>query len=195
MEIESCGPSRLGALLRFWNSEFSHFPRFATATEGWLAERLDRGLLVAVDGDDVVGLIHVGVTPEEQCRARVAGWPGGTQGYVALFAVAKARRRRGIGTELWRAGKDALAGTKQVVIDGDGRNPWYARPPAFGAPWGPAVPWSDGETKKFLAMRGYGARAKAVEFADGIVVPEAEPEKFAARQKAGVARVAEWCLF
>jgi len=192
MDVRPFRRENLSALVRFWNEEFAHFPRFIPITGAF---RAGDGLIVAVEGAEIAGLMHVGVSSEDQCRARVPGWPGGTQGYVALFAVAKARRRRGLGTELWHSGKGALAGTKQVVIGGDGRNPWYAKPPAFGAPWGPAVPWSDHETRKFLAMRGYGPRAKAVEFADGIVVPDAEPEKFAARQKAGVARVAEWCLF
>ena len=182
--------------MRFWNAEFAGQPRFAGATEASLAARLREPgeLWLAVDGE-IAGVAHGGVSAEADCRRRVPDWPGGTQGYVALLAVARASRRQGVGTELWRRVRESLAGTAQVVIDGDGRNPWWSKPPVFGAPWGPAVAWGDSATRKFLSMRGYGARARAVEFEEGVVVPDAEPERYAELVKGGIRRLAEWALY
>jgi GNAT superfamily N-acetyltransferase len=197
VKIERWEPGRAEALARFWNAEFARFPRFVATTAEALKARLASpgALMLAVEGDAVIGVAHAGVSTEAECRARVKGWPGGTQGYVALLAVAAAKRRAGIGTALWHAARGEVAGVAQFVVDGDGRNPWWSKPPAFGAPWGPAVAWGDSTTKKFLATRGYGPRAKAVEFADRVVIPDLEPEEYDRRIKGGLAKQAEWAVY
>ncbi len=197
MNIEKYTAGRIGPLVRFWNAAFALMPRFASVTEASLAARLREpgDLHLAIEGDAVIGVVHGGTSSEEECRRRLPDWRGGTQGYICLLAVERSHRRRGIGTALWRRARECLASTRQVVLDGDGRNPWYATPPIFGAPWGPAVPWSDKETQKFLAMRGHGARAKAVEFEGGaIVIPDAETDRFA-QLAAASKRVADWALY
>jgi len=190
-------PDRIAPLVRFWNAAFASMPRFAPVTEESLAARLrDPGELhLAIEGGGVVGVVHGGVSSEAECRRRLPDWRGGTQGYICLLAVARPHRRRGVGTALWHRARESLAGTRQVVIDGDGRNPWYASPPIFGAPWGPAVPWTDKETQKFLVTRGFGARAKAVEFEGGaLVLPETDSVRFA-QLSASLKRVADWALY
>ncbi len=197
MIIEKYSAGRIGALVRFWNAAFASMPRFASMTEASLAARLGEPgeLHLAMEGDEVIGVVHGGTSAEEECRRRLPDWPGGTQGYICLIAVDRSHRRRGIGTALWHREREALSATRQVVIDGDGRNPWYASPPMFGAPWGPAVRWNDKETQKFLAMRGFGVRAKAVEFEGGaIVVPEADADRFS-NLASSSKRVADWALY
>ncbi len=196
-DVRSYSPSLLPALVRFWNRGFSDRRNFFPVTEEIVrrrviekrtsVERFEPSLfLVAVDGDEIVGAIHAGIRPEELCRVLHPEWPGGTQGYIALFFVQQGHRNRGVGTELWRRAHSALSGVKQVVLDGQCLNPFYGNSegpftPFWGTPEGISVLWSDSATKRFFARRGYAPRFKALQLEIAI-----DQARFEAPEAAGL---------
>ncbi|MBI3097191.1 MAG: GNAT family N-acetyltransferase, partial [Planctomycetes bacterium] len=106
---------------------------------------------------------------EEFCEACFADWPGGTLGYVAVFAVLPAARRRRIGSALWDAAMARVreAGVARIAVDGQCLNPYYGnsagpRTPLYGTPEGIGIGWGDAETRRFLANRGHEPRFKGV---------------------------------
>lgn len=179
MRLESYTPALLPAVVRFWNRAFAgkrnFWPVDAEAFRSRVTGRRapgeafdPRAFIVAREGREVVGMIHVGVRPEAVVRELDPAWPGGPQGYVAFLYVEPARRRRGIGDALWHRGLERLGRTRQVVLDGQSLNPFYGNSegpftPFWGTPEGPAVEWDDGGTKKFLARKGFAPRFRALQ--------------------------------
>ncbi|MBI3855601.1 MAG: GNAT family N-acetyltransferase [Planctomycetes bacterium] len=172
-------PSLLPATVRFWNRAFASRRNFVPLTDRLFRERVTEKetsfekfdpsrFIVAREGREIAGFVHVGVRPEPLCRALDPDWRSGTQGYVALLFVDPERRKRGIGTELWHRGLERLKGTRQVVVDGQCFNPFYGNSegpftPLWGTPEGISVDWNDSATKKFLARKGFAPRFKGVQ--------------------------------
>ncbi len=181
MRFEPYRPALLPPLVAFWNRAFAARRNFFPVTEEIFRARVTEkrtgleafdpeGFVVALQGDRPAGFIHVGVRPEALCRTLDPEWPGGTQGYVAFLWVDLARRGRGVGAELWHRGLARLAGTRQVVIDGQCVNPFYGNSegpfaPFWGTPEGPAVEQTDGTTQRFLARKGYAPRFRGLQLA------------------------------
>jgi len=172
-------PSLLPATVRFWNRAFSSRRNFIPVTERMFRERVvgketafekfDAScLIVARDGRDIAGFIHVGIRPEPLCRSLDPDWRTGSQGYVAFLFVDPSRRRKGVGTELWHRALERLKDTRQVVLDGHCFNPFYGNSegpftPLWGTPEGVSIDWNDSQTKKFLARKGFAPRFKGVQ--------------------------------
>jgi ribosomal protein S18 acetylase RimI-like enzyme len=186
MKFSPWAPSLLGAMVDFWNRSFASRRNFFPltpqvfrdrVTRGEGAERFDRTrLIVAREGREIVGFVHVGERPESLCRTLDPQWRGGTQGYVAFLFVDPARRRRGLGTELWHRGLERLKSSRQVILDGQCFNPFYGNSegpftPFWGTPEGVSVDWNDSATKKFLARKGFAPRFKGVQLALDLTGP------------------------
>jgi GNAT superfamily N-acetyltransferase len=183
---------QLPAIVHFWNRSFSTRRNYIPLTERLFRERVvdkrspterfdPSGFIVAREGDEVAGFIHVAERPEKVCRALDPEWRGGKQGYIAFLYVDAARRRKGLGTELWHRGLERLKRTRQVVLDGQCFNPFYGNSegpftPLWGTPEGVGVDWNDSATKKFLARKGYAPRFKGVQLGLdlGQVAPSAD---------------------
>jgi len=181
MKFEPYRAGLVPAVVRFWNRAFASKRNFFPLTPELFLSRIVRkrtaveqfdaaGFIVARDGDEIVGLIHVGIRTPDVCRALDPEWPGGEQGYVAFLYVEPERRLRGIGGELWRRGLDRLRDTRQVVVDGQCLNPFYGNSegpftPFWGTPEGVSVEWESSGTKKFLARKGFAPRFKGVHLA------------------------------
>jgi GNAT superfamily N-acetyltransferase len=181
--------SQLPAFVQFWNRSFSARRNFAPVTERLFAERVTSkrsaferfdpsGFIVAREKGEVAGFVHVAERPEPLCRALDPEWRSGKQGYVAFLYVDPARRRKGLGTELWHRGLERLKGTRQVVLDGQCFNPFYGNSegpftPLWGTPEGISVDWNDSPTKKFLARKGFAPRFKGVQL--GVDLAQAPP--------------------
>jgi ribosomal protein S18 acetylase RimI-like enzyme len=171
--------SLLPAAVRFWNRSFASRRNFVPVTEQTFRERVvgketafekfdPSGFIVARDGKEIAGFIHVGIRPEPLCRMLDPEWRKGTQGYIAFLFVDPERRKKGLGTELWHRGLERLKGTRQVVLDGQCFNPFYGNSegpftPLWGTPEGISVDWNDSATKKFLARKGFAPRFKGVQ--------------------------------
>lgn len=181
MRLESWRSGLLPSVVRFWNRAFCGKRNFLPMTERLFLERVVRkrtaveefdpgGFLVARDGREVVGIMHVGERPEALVRTLDPDWPGGSQGYVAFLYVEPGRRKKGIGSELWHRGLDRLRRARQVVLDGQCWNPFYGNSegpftPFWGTPEGVSVEWDSSATKKFLARKGFAPRFKGVQLA------------------------------
>jgi ribosomal protein S18 acetylase RimI-like enzyme len=181
MKFESWRPGHLPGVVRFWNRTLSSKRNFIPMTEELFLSRVVRkrtaveefdpaGFVVAREGGEVVGLIHVGRRSEALVRSLDPSWPGGTQGYVAFLYVEPGRRKKGIGGELWHRGLERLQGAGQVVLDGQCWNPFYGNSegpftPFWGTPEGVGVEWDSSETKKFFARKGFAPRFKGVQLA------------------------------
>lgn len=171
----------LPALVAFWNRTFSKMKNFFRVTEEAFAARVTRKktavekfepahMILAHQGKDIVGMIHVGIRSEEFCKLLYPDWSSGTEGYIAAFGVDPAHRHRGIGSELWERAIEALSGCRRMVVDGQCLNPFYGNSeqpftPFFGTPEGISIAESDRETRGFLARRGFHPRFKAVHLA------------------------------
>jgi len=196
MKFSPWSPSLLSATVEFWNRSFASrrnfFPmtpalfRSRVAGRAGGPERFEPGrFIVAREGPEIVGFIHVGERPEALCRLLDPQWRGGTQGYVAFLFVDPARRRKGLGTELWHRGLERLKASRQVVLDGQCFNPFYGNSegpftPFWGTPEGVSIDWGDSATKKFLARKGFAPRFKGVQLALDLLGP-GEPAEAAGR--------------
>jgi GNAT superfamily N-acetyltransferase len=181
MKVEPWRPGFLPAFVRFWNRAFASKRNFFPVTEEVLQARIfgkrtaveafdPEGFLVAREGKDVVGLVHVGERSDALVRSLDPDWPGGNQGYVAFLFVEPEWRGKGIGSELWHQGIDRLRKTRQVVLDGQCWNPFYGNSegpftPFWGTPEGVSVEWESSLTKKFLARKGFAPRFRGVQLA------------------------------
>ncbi|MBV8882127.1 MAG: GNAT family N-acetyltransferase [Planctomycetaceae bacterium] len=179
MKFSAWSPSLLPATVAFWNRSFASRRNFFPVSEALFRERVTRRetpterfdptrFIVARDGKEIAGFIHVGERPESLCRTLDPEWRSGTQGYVAFLYVDPSRRRKGLGTELWHRGLERLKSTRQVVLDGQCFNPYYGNSegpftPFWGTPEGVSVDWNDSATKKFLARKGFAPRFKGVQ--------------------------------
>lgn len=201
MKFSPWTSSLLPATVRFWNRSFSTRRNFIPMSEPLFRERVTSkrsfaerfdpsGFIVARDGGELAGFIHVAERPEPVCRALDPQWRGGKQGYVAFLYVDPAHRRKGLGTELWHRGLERLKGTRQVVLDGQCINPFYGNSegpftPFWGTPEGVSVDWNDSPTKKFLARKGFAPRFKGVQLGLDLaraVVPPDDPGRALLRQ-------------
>jgi ribosomal protein S18 acetylase RimI-like enzyme len=195
MKLGAWTPSLLPAMVRFWNQAFAAKRNFVPVTERTFVERVTgrestfekfdpSRLIVARDGREIAGFIHVGIRPEQLCRILDPEWRSGTQGYVAFFWVDPARRRKGLGTELWHRGLERLKRTRQVVLDGQCFNPFYGNSegpftPLWGTPEGVSIDWGDSATKKFFARKGFAPRFKGVQLSLDLAAATASSEKAA----------------
>ena len=173
--IDPYSDARLPALAVWWNEAFrgmrNYWPVGPEALRTRIIERRTAvesfdpsGLLLAVDGDRVVGAIHAGIQPESVSRALDPAWEGGTRGWVALLCVLPGWRRRGVGGALWDRARACLAGCREVFVDGQGLGPYYGNSdgpatPFFGTPEGLSLPAEDGVTRAFLERRGHRPQA------------------------------------
>ncbi len=171
-------PGLLPAIVAFWNEEFRDRRNFFPLTEELFEKRVIHGgtslgrfapeqLIFACDGERVVGMTHALPRSEAACRALFPDWKGGSQGVIAFFCVARNRRNRGIGGELFRRAKKALSGQGQIAIDGQCLCPFYGNSsgpftPFWGTPEGPCIPDGDTGTERFLRRQGFEPRHKAV---------------------------------
>ena len=186
MRFSPWSPSLLGATVDFWNRSFASRRNFFPLTPPLFRGRIlrregpegfdPRRFIVAREGKDIVGFIHVGERPESLCRLLDPQWRSGTQGYVAFLFVDPGHRRRGLGTELWHRGLGQLKASRQVVLDGQCFNPFYGNSegpftPFWGTPEGVSIDWSDSATKKFLARKGFAPRFKGVQLALDLLGP------------------------
>jgi len=200
MRFESWRPGLLPDVVRFWNRVFASKRNYFRLSEELFLSRVVRkrtaveefdpaGFVVAREGGEVVGLIHVGMRPEALVRSLDPSWPGGTQGYVAFLYVEAGRRKKGIGGELWHRGLERLRGAGQVVLDGQCWNPFYGNSegpftPFWGTPEGVSVEWDSYETKKFLARKGFAPRFKGVQLAAELARTTTAPLETAERSLA-----------
>jgi ribosomal protein S18 acetylase RimI-like enzyme len=167
--------SQLSPFVEFWNRHFAVRRNFFPLTGDLFRRRVTSSadfdparLILAREGKDIAGFVHVGIRPESVCRSMDPEWRTGSQGFVAFLFVDPSRRRKGLGTELWHRGLAALKGTRQVVLDGQCLNPWYGNSPGpstpfWGTPEGVCVEWNDSATKKFLARKGFAPRIKGAQ--------------------------------
>jgi len=188
-------PSLLPAMVRFWNRSFAARRNFVPVTERLFRERVTgkdstfekfdpTGFIVARDGREIAGFIHVGIRPEQLCRVLDPEWRSGAQGYVAFLFVDPERRRKGLGTDLWHRGLERLSGTRQVVLDGQCFNPFYGNSegpftPLWGTPEGVSIDWNDSATKKFLARKGFAPRFKGVQLGLDLTLATASADQAA----------------
>lgn len=199
MRFEPYRPSLGPALVKLWNRSFARCRHFVPLTPGLFRKRVEarrtfepEDLIVAREGREVTGFVHVGKRSEALCRKTCRDWPGGWQGLVAFLVVAPERRQRGLGTELWHRGIERLRGTRQVILPAPEENPFYGAPsglpPLWGTPRGVAVPWEDAGTRKFLADKGYGPRSRAVQLVLSLTGAQ-NPSKVASDRTGKVCRV------
>lgn len=197
MKFSPWTPSLLPATVAFWNRQFASRRNFFPVTEELFGNRVTKRadpsrLIVAREGKDIAGFIHVDERSEELCRTLDPEWRSGTQGYVAFLYVDPARRKKGIGTELWHRGLDRLRGARQVVLDGQCLNPYYGNSegpftPFWGTPEGVSVDWNDSPTKKFLARKGFAPRFKGVQLSRDLSIPsEADGDPVKALSRLGM---------
>ena len=110
MQIRSADAGDLGAVLDFWQvaAENENRPADTHAAIAALHLRDPDALLLAVDGDEIVGTV-------------IAGWDG-WRSHLYRLAVAPSRRREGIGRQLVAAAEErfrVLGGTRAdaMVLD------------------------------------------------------------------------------
>lgn len=175
MKFSPWTASQLSPFVEFWNRNFAARRNFFPLTERLFRERVTSTVtfdpaqfILAREGKDIAGFAHVGIRPEALCRSLDPEWRSGSQGFVAFLYVDPARRRKGLGTELWHRGLAALKDTRQVVLDGQCVNSWYGNSagpatPFWGTPEGVCVEWNDSATKKFLARKGFAPRIKGAQ--------------------------------
>jgi ribosomal protein S18 acetylase RimI-like enzyme len=109
------------------------------------------GLIVAEDGDDVVGFVHAGFGPNADESAIDP-----TCGVICVIAVKAAHRRAGLGAELLRAAESYLAGRGTRTVQAGAH--WPMCPFYFGLYGGSNMPGfldSDPATEPFLLKQGY----------------------------------------
>jgi ribosomal protein S18 acetylase RimI-like enzyme len=119
--LRAAEPHELPAVLAFWRvaAEDAHRPVDTHAALAALHLRDPNALIVAVDGDEIVGTV-------------IAGWDG-WRCHLYRLAVAPDRRRAGIGRALVSAAEDrfrVLGGTRAdaMVLDDNeqAHRIWYA---------------------------------------------------------------------
>jgi ribosomal protein S18 acetylase RimI-like enzyme len=110
VDLRTATSGELDAVLAFWAvaAENDHRPADSRAAVAALHRRDPGALILAVDGDEIVGTV-------------IAGWDG-WRCHVYRLAVAPARRRQGIGRALIAAAEQrfrALGGTRAdaMVLD------------------------------------------------------------------------------
>jgi ribosomal protein S18 acetylase RimI-like enzyme len=186
IEYTTYSPGLLPAIVRFWNAEFADRRNFFPVSGDLLTRRIFRKetavekfdpeqFLVAVSGGEIAGILHYIVRGEELARAFRPDWPGGTQGAIAFFCVARKFRRQSIGRQLFATALDALRDAAQVVIDTQCHNPFYGnstgpRTPFWGHTEGIGIDIGDLATAGFLNALGFTmtntAHSLIVDFAD-----------------------------
>lgn len=168
-------------IVDFWNETFSDRHNFFPITEDIFHDRITSietnmeefdpdHYLVAIeeDSDNVLGIIHVGIHPEEFCYTWYGdNWGGGVQGYVGMIAVHPDYRQQGIGTALWEKGMERLDHCENIIIDGQCINPYYGNSlgpfqPFWGTTEGVSISPEQRETLTFFTRRGFTPRYAGV---------------------------------
>ncbi|GHJ44119.1 N-acetyltransferase [Catellatospora sp. TT07R-123] len=130
ISLRAAAPADIDAVLAFWRTAAMGSDRADSATAvTLLLDRDPEALLLAVDGDEIVGSL-------------IAGWDG-WRCHLYRFAVHPQRRRQGIGTALIAAAEQrfaALGGRRSdamVLVDNElGASAWTA------AGYAPQPQWS-----------------------------------------------------
>jgi ribosomal protein S18 acetylase RimI-like enzyme len=193
LSYETFHPSKLTALIRFWNETFSGFRHFDPIDAPRFRKRIVEqeafdpdGLIIAAHGDQVIGMVHA-MRPAPHSYFVYRENKCAENGSIALLGVRMDHRRRGVGSELLRRAEDYLKvhiGGKGSIFAGDF---WV---PLYHTLEGPRQPfWGDTEmigiSKKntgfvsFLRMHGYrqmnGEGEEITMVSD--TVPRADPHK------------------
>ncbi len=172
MEITAFDEEHISDLVSFWNETFSDRRNFISLTPALLEERIlqvntaqesfdPETLLLAKDGANVLGMIHVGTYPEPICQLMYGEeWDGGVMGYVAMLAVHPEHRGQGIGSDLWQAGIERISHAKMIDLDGQCLNPFYGNSlgpfqPLWGTTEGVSVRTGQERTVEFFERRGF----------------------------------------
>jgi ribosomal protein S18 acetylase RimI-like enzyme len=185
ISLQAYRPALLQPLVDFWNSEFANRRNFFPITPELFRQRVvgknypeepfdPAGLILALDAADgkqaVVGMVHCGLRSEGFCRAVYPDQPMGGEAYVALIAVARRQRRKGLGKALWDAATAYVASKSEAVrliLDSQCLNLFYGNSdglyaPLWGSTEGIGIAWEDYATRKFLSKRGYEPQSKAM---------------------------------
>lgn len=183
VELRTYRDKLLPGIVRFWNHRFKDRRNFFKLSLDAFRERIieknyieepfdPKGMILAVDRrrGEVVGMIHCGVRSERFCGVVYPGWPGGSEAYIGMLAVAETHKRRGIGAALWNAAEQYAqerGHSAAMVIDSTCLNPCYGNSDGlYAPPWGTtegmALGWDDDATLRFLERRGHKPRARAI---------------------------------
>ncbi len=176
--IASFRAGDLPALVEYWKRAFSGHRNALPVSEDLLRARIverataverfePEGMLLAREGNAIVGALHCGVLDETSCRILNPAWEGGERGWVGLLHVLPGCRRRGLGGALWSRAMERLRPCRTVFLDGEGLNPFYGNSsgpetPLFGTPEGIGLDAADAETIGFLERRGHRPKARGV---------------------------------
>lgn len=180
-ESIKCRPfdeSDKGPLATLWNDTFKDMRNFMPVSEDVLnkyifhnrnaIEAFDPGGFIVAEKDgEIVGFVHAGVRNETFCKTAYPDWPGGSEGYVGMIAVAAPARRNGVGTALMNAAKKYLYGTTRIIVDGQCLNPFYGNsagpaPALWGTTEGASVPSGDQAVRALFDKFGFEKRYTAV---------------------------------
>jgi ribosomal protein S18 acetylase RimI-like enzyme len=119
VNIRTGSADDVDAVLAFWKTSTTESPTDNASSLRVLVAHAPESLLLAVEGDEVVGSV-------------IVGWDG-WRGAMYRLAVAPTHRRRGIGTRLINEGEHRLAGCGarrlHMIVDADqeaARATWQA---------------------------------------------------------------------
>lgn len=175
VSIQPYDDTFLPGIIHFWNETFGKRRHALEMTEDLFQERIlevetpvesfePAYFLVAHEEETVLGLIHVGVHPEDFCFALYGDeWEGGEQGYVAMIGVHPDHRGQGIGSRLWEKGIDRIDHATTVFLDGECLNPFYGNSrgpfaPFFGTAEGISIRPDQHAAIHFFERRGFEPR-------------------------------------
>jgi ribosomal protein S18 acetylase RimI-like enzyme len=174
----------LKQIVQLWNEAFGGMRNFIKMDAAGLQCRIfkqenavevfdPKGFIVAKVDGKAAGFIHAGVRNETFCKTAYNDWPGGTEGFIGIVAVAPAHRRKGIGTELMSRAKKYLYGSTRIILDGQCLNPFYGNSegpmsPPWGTTEGISVPVGDRATKNFFGKFGFIKRYTGISLELGL---------------------------
>ncbi len=176
--IASYEPAWLPAIVAFWNRTFADRRNFFSIDAALFETRVTQvqtaiehfepeGLRLAVENEQVIGMIHGGHRSAAAAAALNPGWPGGPQAYVALIAVDPEHRRAGVGGALLRSVLGYLQSPHRVVLDGQCISAYYGNAlapfqPLWGTTEGISIDWEDTASRGFFEQQGFHVRHQAV---------------------------------
>ena len=180
----------LGPIVAFWNREFADRRNFLPIDEDIFRQRVvdkrygeegfdPQGFFAAFVGDELTGIAHAGIWPENICRLRDPQWQGGDEGYLALICVARQYRHQGIGQALMTVIRDFWGGCERLTVDTQCLSPFYGNSdgiytPFWGTSEGIGVRWDDQETLCFFEKQGFVPSGRATSHV--LQLPEVDPE-------------------
>jgi GNAT superfamily N-acetyltransferase len=172
MEITTFEEEQISDIVSFWNETFSDRRNFIQMTPALLEERIlqvdtaqesfdPESLLLAQEGAEVLGMMHVGTYPEPICQLMYGEeWDGGVMGYVGMLAVHPDYRGDGIGSDLWEAGIERVSHATMIDLDGQCLNPFYGNSlgpfqPLWGTTEGVSIGTDQDRAFAFFERRGF----------------------------------------